>query len=104
MATTETWKSASGEKQSRTDWHNITVWGKLAEIVMQFVKKGSHVYIEGSLQHREVTGQNGQKQFFTSIKADEMQMLGGGKDRPHTQTAAAPAAAATYDDYSDVPL
>ncbi len=78
VATTDTWKDkTSGEKKEQTEWHRISFFGKLAEIAGQFLKKGSQVYIEGSLRTRKYTDKDGVEKYATEIKADTMQMLGG---------------------------
>ncbi|HEY9104642.1 single-stranded DNA-binding protein [Chitinimonas sp.] len=79
IATTETWKDKnSGQKQEKTEWHNITMYRRLAEIAGQYLKKGSSVYIEGRLQTRKWQDKNtGQDRYTTEIIADEMKMLGG---------------------------
>lgn len=81
IATTETWKDKqSGQKQEKTEWHNITMYGRLAEIAGEYLKKGSQVYIEGRLQTRKWQDkQTGADRYTTEIVADEMKMLGGGK-------------------------
>jgi single-strand DNA-binding protein len=78
VATTEKWKDkATGETREATEWHRITFFGKLAEIVGQYLKKGSQIYVEGSLRTREYTDKDGIKKYATDIRADEMKMLGG---------------------------
>jgi single-strand DNA-binding protein len=78
IATTETWKDRNtGQKQEATEWHRITFFGKLAEIAAQYLRKGSQVYIEGSLRTRKWTDQNGQERTTTEIRGTEMRMLGG---------------------------
>jgi single-strand DNA-binding protein len=78
VATTETWKDkATGEKKEATEWHRITFFGKLAEIAGQYLKKGSQVYVEGSLRTRKYTDKDGVEKYATDIRADEMKMLGG---------------------------
>ena len=77
LATTDTWKDKSGEKQERTEWHRVAIFGKLAEIAGEYLKKGSQVYFEGSLKTRKWTNKEGQDQYTTEIIADKMQMLGG---------------------------
>ncbi|PHV13034.1 single-stranded DNA-binding protein [Chitinimonas sp. BJB300] len=102
IATTESWKDKnSGQKQEKTEWHNITMYRRLAEIAGQYLKKGSSVYIEGRLQTRKWQDKNtGQDRYTTEIIADEMKMLGGrtGGGSEYDQTPpnyeAAPAAAA----------
>ena len=77
VATTDSWKDkASGEKKEQTEWHRITFFGKLAEIAGQYLKKGSQVYVEGSLRTRKYTDKDGVEKYATDIKADSMQMLG----------------------------
>ncbi|MDE3021050.1 MAG: single-stranded DNA-binding protein [Pseudomonadota bacterium] len=77
IATSEQWKDKSGEKQEKTEWHRVVFFGKQAEIVSQYLKKGSQVYIEGRLQTRKWQGQDGQDRYTTEVVADRMQMLGG---------------------------
>ena len=83
IATSETWKDRdSGEKREKTEWHRVVMFRKLAEIVGQYLKKGSKVYIEGKLQTRKWQDKNGQDRYTTEIIADQMQMLdarGGGE-------------------------
>jgi single-strand DNA-binding protein len=75
MATNEIWKDKEGQQQDRTEWHNIVLWDKLAEITAEYLKKGSHVYIEGRLQTRTWEGQDGTQRRTTEIVAMRMQML-----------------------------
>ncbi|WP_157669667.1 single-stranded DNA-binding protein [Chitinibacter sp. GC72] len=79
IATTESWKDKNtGAKQEKTEWHNITMYGRLAEIAGEYLKKGSQVYIEGKLQTRKWQDkQTGADRYTTEIIADEMKMLGG---------------------------
>ena len=77
LATTETWKDKnSGEKKEATEWHRVVFFRKLAEIAGQYLKKGSPVYIEGSLKTRKWQDKDGQDRYTTEIVADEMKMLG----------------------------
>ena len=80
VATTDSWKDKSGEKQEKTEWHRVSFFGKLAEIVGEYLKKGSQVYIEGRLQTRKWVDKENQERYTTEIVADRMQMLGGRKD------------------------
>ncbi|MBE9610002.1 single-stranded DNA-binding protein [Chitinilyticum piscinae] len=82
IATTESWKDKqTGQKQEKTEWHNITMYGRLAEIAGQYLKKGSSVYVEGRLQTRKWQDkQTGADRYTTEIVADEMKMLGGRGD------------------------
>src|SRR5688572_28786228 len=78
MATDDSWTDkGSGEKTERTEWHNIVVWNKLAEICNNYLTKGRMVYIEGSLQTREWDDKEGVKRKTTEIRANDMVMLGG---------------------------
>lgn len=78
VATTDTWRDkATGEKKENTEWHRISFFGKLAEIAGQYLKKGSQVYVEGSLRTRKYTDKDGVEKYATDIRADSMQMLGG---------------------------
>ncbi|WP_260282505.1 single-stranded DNA-binding protein [Proteus terrae] len=81
VATSETWTDKNtGEKRERTDWHNVAIQGKLAEIAGQYLKKGSQVYIEGKMRTRKYQGNDGQDKYITEVIVDmkgTMQMLGG---------------------------
>ena len=78
LATTESWKDkASGEKREMTEWHRVVFYRKLAEIVGQYLKKGSSVYVEGRIRTRKWQDKDGQERYTTEIEANEMQMLGG---------------------------
>ena len=77
IATTDSWKDKSGAKQERTEWHNIVMYRKLAEIAGEYLKKGRPVYVEGRLQTRKWQTKEGQDRYTTEIIADQMQMLGG---------------------------
>src|SRR6059036_1978224 len=101
MATDDVWNDkSSGERQERTEWHNIVAWDRLAEICNQYLTKGRLVYIEGSLQTREWDDQEGNKRKTTEIRARDMVMLssagegGGGQRRAASTEAAAPASTA----------
>jgi len=80
VATDETFKDKNGERQKRTEWHRITVWGKQAEIAQQYLKKGSLVFIEGRIQSREWQDKEGQKRTSFDIVASNFRMLGGRGD------------------------
>src|ERR1700754_4678054 len=78
LATTDRYKDkASGEMKELTEWHRVAFFGRLAEIVNEYLKKGSSVYIEGRIRTRKWTDQSGQERYSTEIVADQMQMLGG---------------------------
>jgi single-strand DNA-binding protein len=107
VATTDTWKDkATGEKKEQVEWHRISAFAKLAEIMGQYLKKGSQVYIEGSLRTRKYTDKDGVEKYATDIRADTMQMLGGkpqgGSQPQQRQSAPAPAGGGDMDD--DIPF
>lgn len=78
IATTESWKDKqSGEKKEATEWHRLSYFGKLAEICGQYLKKGSQVYVEGSLRTRKWSDKDGQERYTTEIRGDVMKMLNG---------------------------
>ena len=77
IATSETWKDQHGQKQERTEWHNITLYRRMAEVAGQYLKKGSLVYIEGRIQSRKYTGKDGIERTAYEIIGNEMKMLGG---------------------------
>jgi single-strand DNA-binding protein len=78
VATSEQWKDKqSGEKQERTEWHRVAIFGKLAEIAGEYLRKGSQVYLEGKIQTRKWQDKEGKDRYSTEIVADTMQMLGG---------------------------
>lgn len=122
LATTESWKDkTSGEKQEKTEWHRVVFFGKLAEIVGEYLKKGSQIYVEGRLQTRKWQDKEGKDRYTTEIVASEMQMLGSrsgqgapadsfNQDQPSDAAGAAPAragaksAAAATDFDDDIPF
>lgn len=77
LATSESWADKAGQKQERTEWHRIVVWGKLAELCNQYLTKGRQAYVEGSLQTRAWDDKNGQKRYTTEINAKTIQFIGG---------------------------
>ncbi len=78
VATNESWKDKqTGEQKDRTEWHKVAMFGRLAEIAAEYLRKGSQVYIEGKLRTRKWTDKQGNDRYTTEIIADEMQMLGG---------------------------
>src|SRR5215467_788162 len=80
LATDETYRDKNGERQKRTEWHKIVVWGKQAEIAQQYLKKGSLIFIEGRIQSREWQDKEGQKRTSFEIVAGNFRMLGGRAD------------------------
>jgi single-strand DNA-binding protein len=94
LATSESWTDKqSGEKQERTEWHRIKIFGRLGELAAEYLKKGRQVYIEGSIRTDKFTGKDGVEKYFTDIIASEMQMLGsnegggGGGQRERPQSS-----------------
>ena len=75
LATNESWTDRNGERQERTEWHRLVFWRKLAEIVGQYLRKGSKVYVEGRIETRSWDDQSGQKRYTTEIVVNDMQML-----------------------------
>lgn len=103
IATSEQWKDkATGEKKEATEWHRCTTFGKLAEICGQYLKKGSQVYIEGSLRTSKWKDKDGQDRYTTEIRADTMKMLGGNASPQHKeQSEKKPAPAGGFDGMED---
>jgi single-strand DNA-binding protein len=92
IATTDSWKDKSGEKQEHTEWHRVAFFGKTAEIAGEYLKKGSPVYVEGRIRTRKWQDKEGQERFSTEIVADRMQLLGargGGAESMSREPAAA---------------
>jgi len=102
IATTEKYKDKSGAAQSRTDWHNVVCWGRLAEIAKDYLKKGSPVYVEGRIQYRSYDDKDGIKRYRTDIVASAMQLLGsrpsGEQGHQEAQDVAEPAMPVEDDD------
>lgn len=85
LATTESWRDKNtGEKKEATEWHRVTFYRKLAEVVGQYTKKGSSLYVEGKLHTRKWTDKDGVERYTTEIIADSMQLLGGGPKQDDT--------------------
>ena len=102
LATTESWKDKNGQKQDKTEWHNIVLFRKLAEIAGEYLKKGRPAYIEGRLQTRKWTDKEGKERYTTEIIGEQMQMLGGKDDAKPT---APEAPKADFDDMeNDIPF
>jgi single-strand DNA-binding protein len=111
LATTSVRKDKDGQTQERTEWHRVKFFGKLGEIAGEYLKKGSQVYVEGSIRYDKFTGTDGVEKFFTDIVADEMQMLGGkpgGEPRQtRTERPARQSAVPAGDDFdpdSEIPF
>jgi single-strand DNA-binding protein len=78
LATSESWNDKNGQRQERTEWHRIVVWGKRAEICSKYLAKGRQVYVEGRIQTRSYDDKEGNKRYITEIIANDVQFLGGG--------------------------
>ncbi len=118
LATTDSWRDKeSGDQQERTEWHRVVFFGRLAEIVGEYLNKGSQIYVEGRLQTRKWQDKDGNDKYSTEIVASEMQMLGGGRggsgggggsnqsrssNQPDESAARQPAGADDFDD--DIPF
>ena len=81
LATTEVWNDKAGQRQERTEWHNIDLWGKPAETLTEYLVKGKQVYVEGRLQTDEYTDKEGVKRKSTRVRCDRVVLLGGGGGR-----------------------
>ena len=120
LATSETWKDKSGEKQEKTEWHNVVFFKRLAEIVGEYLKKGSLIYVEGRITTEKWQDKEGKDRYTTKIVANEMKMLGGksggagsfevvenqsssapARSAPAPKPAAAPAAKGNFDNFDD---
>jgi single-strand DNA-binding protein len=107
LATTDSWKDKeSGEQQERTEWHNVAMFGRLAEIAAEYLKKGSQIYVEGRLRTRKWQDRDGNDRWTTEIVANEMQMLGGRSGAgapaaPRSQDQGGGAPAAPAEDFDD---
>lgn len=102
VATSETWKDkTTGERQEKTEWHRVTIFGKLAEIAGEYLRKGSQVYIEGRIQTDKYTDKEGIERYSTKIIANEMRMLGGKGDSEPRKPLAKASQASDDDDFSD---
>ena len=107
IATTEVWNDKSGQRQERTEWHNIDLWGKQAESLSEYLVKGKQVYVEGRLQTDEYTDKEGQKKKSTKVRCERVVLLGGGgrgsggsSDRGERSTSAG-GPSASHDDTSE---
>ena len=89
MATTEVWNDKAGQRQEKTEWHRVVLWGKSAESLPEYLTKGKQIYVEGRLQTRQWDDKDGNKRYTTEIRGDRVVLLGGGGGR----AAAAPRGA-----------
>ncbi len=104
VATSEQWKDKeTGEKKDRTEWHRVSAFGRLAEIMAEYLRKGSQVYIEGKLRTSKYE-KEGQTHYSTEIIADQMQMLGGRQGQPGSAPSEKPSQPGTEDFDDDIPF
>ena len=105
LATSETYKGKDGNKVEQTEWHNVTAWRGLAEIIEKYVKKGQLLYIEGKIRTRTV-GEGEARKYYTDIIADQMQMLGGKRDdnSSHFESKAVESTVSTSEPADDLPF
>jgi single-strand DNA-binding protein len=117
LATTDSWKDKDGNKQEATEWHRVSYFGRQAEVCGQYLKKGSQIYVEGSIRTRKYTDKDGQEKYATEIRGDRMQMLGsrqgmgdagpresGGRPAPAKSQPQAPAGSNFNDFEDDIPF
>jgi single-strand DNA-binding protein len=78
LATTEVWNDKGGQRQEKTEWHRVVLWGKQAETLNEYLMKGKQIYVEGRLQTREWNDKDGNKRYTTEIRGDRVVLLGGG--------------------------
>ena len=102
IATTDSWKDKAGERQEKTEWHNIVMYRRLAEIAGEYLKKGRPVYLEGRLQTRKWQTKEGQDRYTTEVIADSMQMLGG-RDGAPTQDSQQSSQPEARDEFDQTP-
>jgi len=96
MATTEVWNDKAGQRQEKTEWHRVVLWGKSAESLSEYLTKGKQIYVEGRLQTRQWDDKDGNKRYTTEIRGDRIVLLGGGgggAGRAQNRGAGATAAA-----------
>lgn len=98
VATTDKFKNKSGDMEERTEWHNVVLWGKLAEIAKEYLAKGRPVYIEGRLQTRKWQDKDGRDRYTTEVVGDRMQMLGSRGDGGRAGSRGGSEPTAAYDD------
>ena len=95
MATTEVWNDKAGQRQEKTEWHRVVLWGKSAESLSEYLTKGKQIYVEGRLQTRQWDDKDGNKRYTTEIRGDRIVLLGGGGGgRSQARAAGAAGAAA----------
>jgi single-strand DNA-binding protein len=104
LATSENWKDQEGNPQERTSWHNIVVWGKLAEIAAEYLKKGRKVYVEGRIQYRDYEGKDGNKRYVTEVVVNDLVMLGSRPEGDKEESASGGAPPTVSEEKDDLPF
>ena len=107
VATSDVWTDTEGQRQERTEWHNVVVWGKQAETCGQFLAKGRQVYVEGAVRTRQYDDKEGNRRYITEIIAQRVQFLGGrggGDSAPRGTPEEPPAAQAASAEDDDIPF
>jgi single-strand DNA-binding protein len=104
MATDESWMDQGGERQERTEWHRIVVWGKLAETCAKYLSKGKLVYVEGRIQSRSWDDKDGNKRYITEIIAGGMQILSPKEGELRDMSEGMPGASAEPEGFDDIPF
>ena len=104
LATTEVWNDKGGQRQEKTEWHRIVLWGKQAESLQEYLTKGKQIYVEGRLQTRQWDDKDGNKRYTTEIKADRITLLGGGGGGGRTQPTDRGGAAMSHGGGDEPPM
>src|SRR5687768_14030618 len=100
IATSDSWTDKNGQRQERTEWHRVVVWGKRAEVCAKYLSKGRQVYVEGRIQTRSWDDKDGNKKYMTEVVANDVQFLGGGnRDGAGSSRGGGDASPPTSDDY-----
>jgi single-strand DNA-binding protein len=103
LATTETWNDKSGKRQEKTEWHRVVLWGKIAEALTEYCKKGKQLYVEGRLQTRSWDDKDGTKRYTTEIRADNVVLLSGPGQPRRTTPRESPADVPSNDLDDEIP-
>ena len=107
LATSRQWTNKDGSEQEKTEWHRLTVWGKLADVVKRYVKKGDRLYVEGRIEYSE-SESDGQKKYWTNVNVFEMVMLGsttgGGEESFQSDTSSSSASKISEPDPGIIPF
>jgi len=103
IATSESWTDKGGQKQEKTEWHRIVVWGKLGELCGKYLQKGRQAYVEGKLQTRAWDDKDGQKRYTTEIVANTVQFLGSGASQGRTHEDSSSGSSAHQDPFGAPP-